>query len=222
MCTLNFPEFRVSIIMRKTLATIAVSFTMLFIFAGMVPVSGTLAPSGTVSYFQVSGDLCTSTLWTNVASDGNVPGMLPNNVGGPPETAVVGTGSICIKVALSGVTSRTFTVTSNKLTGSLTLNSGNSFSAEGVYTSSYDGQCTTVPLVISPSGTVGSTSGQINHVFVGTGCTTTSTSTTRSTTTPTGVPQFPIAGSLGLLLVVAIAAPLLVAARKLRSPIQMS
>ena len=208
--------------MRKTVATIAVSFTM-FIFAGMVPVSATLAPSGTVSYFQVSGGLCTSTVWTNVASDGNVPGMFHNNVGGPPETAVVGTGSICIKVALSGVTSGTFTVTSNKLTGSLTLDSGNSFSAEAVFTSSYEGSCMTVPLKISPTPTgLTLSGGQINHVFVGTGCTTTSTSVTSTTTTPTGVPQFPIAGSLGLLLVVAIAVPLLVAARKLRSPIQMS
>ena len=193
--------------MRKVVVSLTIGVFMVFILAGgLAPVSATAG--GMVSYFQVSGGVCTSSVWTNVASDGNVPGLLSNNVGGPPMTAVVGTGSICIKVALTGVTTGSFTVTSPKLTGSLTLDSSNSYSAEAVFTSNYSGTCTTVPLFISPSGTVGSTSGQINHVFVGTGC------------SSVGVPEFPIAG-LGLLVVLAVSVPLLLVARKWRAPLSL-
>ncbi len=166
------------------------------------------AASGSVNYFNVSGGTCTSTVWTGgTAIDGNPPGLLPNNLGGPPLTAIVGTGSICIQVILTGVSAGTFTVTSPKLTGSLTLNSGNSYSAEAVFTSNFDGTCVTAPLFISPTGTVGNNAGQINHVFVGTG---TNSDEVNCGGTPPPVPEFP----LGLVGVLAVAMPALLLLRR--------
>ena len=174
----------------------------------------TALPSGQVNYFNVSGGVCTSTAWTApILSDGNVPGMFRNNVGGPPMTAVVGTGSICVQVVLSGATPSTaYVITATKMSGSLTVttDASGSGSNEAVFTSTYTGTCTTDPLKMNPSSPFDLNAGQINHVWVGTGC------------GANGVPEFPIAGSLGLLLVVAIAVPLLVAARKWRSPIQIA
>ncbi len=178
--------------------TAGVAFVALLL-TFVLPATAT-TPSGSVNYFNVSSGSCTTTVWTGgTLTDGNPPGLLPNNLLGPPLAPVVGIGSICIQVVLTDVSSGTFTVTSPKLTGSLTLDSGNGYSAEAVFTSSFDGPCTTAPLFISPKGTVGNNAGQINHVWVGTDC-----------GENLNVPEFP----LGLVGVFVVAVPALLLLRK--------
>jgi len=176
------------------------------------------AGTGVVSYFEVSGGACTSTAWPSslTGKDGGPSTMFPNNVGGPPVTAIVGTGSICIQVKLTGGASSTsYVVTSNKLSGSMTVTtdgSGNGMN-EAVFTSSFSGSCTTVPLTMTdPTGIFGlDTSGQINHLFVGTG-TTSSDGTTVNCGGGAGVPEFPS----GLLVALAVIVPALMLLRRAR------
>jgi hypothetical protein len=178
-------------------------------------------PTGQINYFNVSGGSCTSTAWTGgVGVDGNNPGFFPNNVGGPQPTAIVGTGSICIQVILTGATPSTdYVITSNKMSGTLTVTTDSlgDGSAEAVFTSSFSGQCTTVPITMDPESPYVLQSG-IAHVFVGTGYD--STDNVYCTPPTNGVPQFPLAGALGFAMVFAIAVPVLIAMRHWRTPIQ--
>ncbi len=200
--------------MRKTVATLAVSLVMVFIFAaGTVPVSATAVPSGTISFFLAASPFCSSTIWSPTHGGGGV-NDLPNNVGGPPTTAEVLNGQeICIRVTFTNTPDGLYHITSPALIGAfyVTVVSG-SGSNQVLMTVSSDVICNTAPIFMSPAvrGLGPGLSGQISHLFIGNGCTT------------TGVPEFPVAGSLGLLMVVAIAVPLLVAARKWRSPIQIA
>ena len=179
------------------------------------------AASGQINYYNVSGGACTSTAWTGpVGNDGNNPGFFTNNVGGPPITAIVGTGSICIQVVLTGATPNShYVIASNKLSGTLTIstNSSGYGSAEAVFTSKFSGVCTTVPIDMVPESPYSLASG-IGYVFVGTGLSSNGAIDCGGTTT--GVPEFPLAGALGLAMVFAIAVPVLIAMRHWRSPIQ--
>ena len=181
---------------------------ILMMLVAPVAVYATASPSGQVDYYTSSGS-CTSTWSGATLSDGNVPGFFTNNVGGPPITAVVGTGSICIKVALTDATpDTTYTITATKMTGSLEVKTDSSGNGQNVtlFTSSYDGKCTTDPLKMSPSDPFDLSGNQINHVWVGTGCSGPTTS----------VPEFPSTG--GLLAILAFTVPaLLLAKRKLVS-----
>ncbi len=183
-----------------------------FLSVGLVSFPAAFAaPSGQINYFNVSGGACTSTAWTGpVGVDGNNPGFFPNNVGGPPLTAIVGTGSICVQVVLTGATPNTsYVITANKLTGTLTVTtdgSGNG-SAEAVFTSSFSGACTTVPIDMSPESPFSLASG-INHVFVGTG--TTSTGVDCNLFPPPPVPEFPA----GIAVMLALVLPALLLFRK--------
>lgn len=179
------------------------------------------AASGQINYYNVSGGACTSTAWTGpVGTDGNNPGFFPNNVGGPQPTAIVGTGSICIQVVLTGATANTnYVISVTQMSGTMTVstNSLGDGSAEAVFTSTFSGVCTTVPINMSPESPYSFQSG-IGHVFVGTGLTSDGKVDCGGTTT--GVPEFPLAGALGLAMVFAIAVPVLIAMRHWRSPIQ--
>ena len=215
----------------RSSALIGVAVALMGLGMGAIPYAAA-ATTGQVNYFNVSSGACTATAWTGpTASDGNPPGMFPNNVGGPPITAMVGTGMICIQVVLTGATPNTsYVITANKLSGSLTVTtdaSGNG-SNEAVFSAADQTStaCTTVPLDMSPSSPYTFSSG-INHVWVGVGTatgttvtcssttTTTSTTTTSTTTTttttsttstrpPPGVPQFSV-GSAGFALIIAAA-----------------
>lgn len=181
-----------------------------------IPSAFAVTPSGQVNYFNVSGGLCTGTAWTGpTLSDGNVPGMFPNNVGGPPNTVVVGTGSVCIQVVLTNGTPNTsYTITATALSGTLTVttNGSGNGSGEAVFTSNYSGACITNPLKMSPDTPFGLTAGQINHVWVGTDCTTTTTTTTTTTITH-AVPEFPA----GIWMMLLLALPALLLLRRLGS-----
>lgn len=162
--------------------------------------------SGQVNYLNVSAGVCTSTAWTGpTATDGNVPGFFPNNLGGPPNTAVVGTGSICVQVVLTNASPNTdYTITGTKVSGTLTVTtdgSGNG-NGEAVFTSTYSGSCTTDPLKMSPSSPFSLSGGQINHIWVGTGS---------PCTSATSVPEFPL--GLGMMLLLALPALLLLRKR---------
>ena len=136
--------------------------------------------SGEINYFDASSGACTTTAWNGLTkTDGNVPNMFQNNVGGPPVTAVVGSAGsqICVQVVLTGASSNSvYTVTSNKLSGSLTINTDSSGdgSNEAVFTSNFASNsstsCTTVPLTMSPASPYNLTANQIAHVWVGSGC----------------------------------------------------
>ena len=170
-------------------------------------------PSGQVFYYTVSGGVCTTTPvpLSQTQSDGSVPGMFSNNVGGPPNTVKVGTGQVCIKVVLTGATpSSSYTVTDGgKLAGTITITTDSSGdgSGEAVFTSTYSGSCTTTPLKMTPTTpftihtNIGS-DGQINHVWVGTG------------TCVESAPEFP----LGLVGVFALGIPALFVLRKKMLP----
>ena len=175
--------------------------SMLLMGLGTLPHALAVTPSGSANYFTVSGGSCTSTVFPTALSDGNVPGMFPNNLGGPPMTAVAGIGQICIQVVLSGATANTvYTVTASKLSGTLTLTTDGSGNAigEAVFASSFSGPCTTNPHKMSPDTPFKLNGHQINHVWVGTGC------------TSTGVPEFP----MGIGLTLAFAIPALLLLRK--------
>jgi hypothetical protein len=226
---------------RTSVVSIASIVVSLFFSIGLasIPAAYAVTPSGQVNYFNVSGGVCTSTAWTGAtAVDGKVPYMFPNNLGGPPNTAVVGTGSICVQVVLTDAKPNTvYTITGTKLSGTLTIttdSSGNG-SGEAVFTSTFSGACTTNVLKMSPSTPFTLIAGQINHGWVGTGCgtttsttttsttttsttttstTTTSTTTTSTTTTSTttthGVPEFPA----GFVVLLALIVPALLLLRK--------
>jgi hypothetical protein len=171
-----------------------------------VPSAYAVSPTGQVNYLNVSSGVCTSTAWTGpAASDGNVPGMFPNNLGGPPNTAVAGTGAICIQVVLTDASPNTdYTITGTKVSGTLTVTtdaSGNG-NGEAVFTSTFSGACTTDPLKMSPSAPFDLNAGQINHIWVGTGS---------PCTSATGVPEFP--AGIGMMLLLALPAMLLLRKR---------
>lgn len=204
--------------MRKTVAALAVSLVMVFILAaGTVPVSATI--TGSVDFYKVVGGTCSSSnpVWPvwGQGGVGPVPAVTSNGPAGFNDPVINEGASICVVVDLSGQFG-TVTASSPSFTGSFTVISG---VGSGILTDNAAGvtsSCGTHPIKLSEGGGPG---GQIYHVLLATdsgatGCTT--------TTITTGVPEFPIAGSLGLLMVVAIAVPLLVAARKWRSPIQIA
>ena len=206
----NFMKLRLG---RISVASLLVS---LFFSIGLavVPAVYATSPTGQVNYFNVSGGACTSTAWTGAtAIDGNVGGFFSNNVGGPPNTVVVGTGQVCVQVVLTNATPNTvYTITATQLSGTVTVTtdgSGNG-SGEAVLTSTFSGACVTNPLKMSPDTPFSLSAGQINHVWVGTGCGTTTTTSTTTTTITHGVPEFPA----GLALLVMLALPALLLLRK--------
>ena len=221
--------------LRKSSIFALVASALTFVLLAATPAYA-VTPSGQVNYFNVSGGVCTSTAWTGAtAVDGNVPGEFSNNVGGPPNTAVVGTGSICIQVVLTGATpNTTYTVTGTQLSCTITINTngGGNGSGQAVCTSTFSGACVTNPLKMSPETPFVLSAGQIAHVWVGTGApctpitttttitsstsTTTITSSTSTTTVSHGVPEFP---GLGLAAVLAIAIPALFLVSRFRKPI---
>jgi len=168
-----------------------------------------VAATGQVNYFNVSSGACTATVWTGLTlSDGNPPGMFPNNVGGPPITAVVGVGQICIQVVLSNAAANTkYVITGTKLSGelSVTTDSSGNGNNETVFYSSYDTTCTTDPLKINPTTDYSLSGGQINHVWVGIDCGKITTSSTESV----GVPQFPAPMGIGFAMLIMVTVPLL-------------
>jgi hypothetical protein len=194
---------------RTSAVSIASIVVSLFLSVGLasIPSAFAVTPSGQVNYFNVSGGLCTSTAWTGAtALDGNVPGEFTNNVGGPPNTAVVGTGSICIQVVLTGATpNTTYTITATQLSCTITVttNAAGNGSGEAVCTSTFSGACVTNPLKMTPETPFVLSGGQINHVWVGTGgvC----------STVTHGVPEFP--AGIGMILLLALPALLLLRKR---------
>src|SRR5579872_4900363 len=127
--------------MSKVSGLIAVVSMMFIVGAAFLPLAtaSSILPGGEVFYYQVSGGVCTSTTFSQTASDGQPNGELANNVGGPPETALVLLGAqICIKVSLQagvGAASTPYTVSSSGLTGSFTFTTlaDGSGSGEGVF-----------------------------------------------------------------------------------------
>ena len=201
---------------RTSVLSVASIMVSVFFSVGLatIPSAFAVTPSGQVNYFNVSGGACTSTAWTGgTAIDGNVPGMFPNNIGGPPNTATVGTGSICIQVILSNATpNTTYTVTATQLNCTITIHtdgSGNG-SGEAVCTSTFSGSCITNPLKMSPDTPYSLSGGTIAHVWVGTGTCGTTTTTTTTTTVTHGVPEFPA----GMAILMLLAVPALLLLRK--------
>lgn len=136
-----------------------------------VPAAAFATASGTIDFYTSYG-ACTSTWSGNSASDGNVPGLFNNNIGGPGIAPIVGTGSICIRVILTGATPNTeYVVSSNKLSGFLNVHTDGTGSGDNytLFTSTFTGQCVTVPITISPTSPFSLTAGQISHAWVGTG-----------------------------------------------------
>jgi hypothetical protein len=196
---------------RTSVVSIASIVVSLFFSIGLasIPSAYAVTPSGQVNYFNVSGGVCTSTAWTGAtALDGNVPGSFPNNLvpPGPPNAPVVGTGSICIQVVLTGATpNTTYTITATQLSCTITVTtdgSGNG-SGEAVCTSTFSGACTTNPLKMSPETPFVLSGGQIDHVWVGTGG--------NCSTVTHGVPEFP--AGLAILVMLTLPAVLLLKKR---------
>lgn len=200
----------------------------------------TIAPeSGWVHYYTTSGGVCTNTVWPQVATDGSIG--YPNNVGGPQPTAVVDlTQTICIKIELNYVPYTSSgsvlyaAVQQESSVSSATANSTNGVDFTIIWTNT-DNQaqsCGTVPIFVGTSSSdpsSGPYKEDVGHLIYGPcGTSTTSTitstttstitSTTTSTTPPSGVPQFPAMGSLGLVLIAAMAIPILLGLRKWNVP----
>ncbi len=175
-----------------------------------VPATVFATATGTVDFY-VSYGTCTST-WSGVSAlDGNVPGLFNNNIGGPGYAPIVGTGSICVRVVLTGATpNTTYVVTDPKLSGFLNIHTDGSGNGDNytLFTSTFTGTCTTAPMNMSPqSPYVLQGQGQISHVWVGTGL-----SATGGVSCSNGhtVPEFPV----GMLAVFALILPALLVLRK--------
>src|SRR5712692_5589450 len=104
--------------MRTLVARVATAAIIGFMILGAfaAPALASLMPNSPpneVFFFSFSGTACTSSTPTNLANDGQPSGEMVNNVGGPPETAVIGNWqTMCIQVMLAGVAhSTTYTIT---------------------------------------------------------------------------------------------------------------
>jgi hypothetical protein len=168
-------------------------------------------PTGQVDYFTVSGGSCTSTVWSTTASDGNVPAFFPNNVGGPPLTAQVNSGQdICITLVLKGASPSTtyyFAVDHTSPVGSFTTDSSGDGSGSIVWTNSVVGSGTsvcTIPIFWGTNNPPNVHGTQANHLVLAT------SQGSVCSGPPTSVPEFPY----GSLLMIGLAAPLLLVARR--------
>ncbi len=199
-------ESELEILMRKSGLGVMLGIALI---ALATPAAVFAATSGTIDFY-VSYGTCTSTWSGNSAIDGNVPGLFNNNIGGAGFAPIVGTGSICVRVILTGATpNTTYNVTSNKLSGFLLIHTDGSGNGDNytLFTSTWTGQCTTVPIKLGPTAPFNLTAGQISHAWVGTGL-----DATGGVSCSNGhlVPEFP----LGMLGVLALGLPALFVLRR--------
>ena len=196
--TVKYREARRKIRMRKASVYPLLAIALLML-AG--PAAVFASATGTIDYY-VSYGTCSSTWGGGSAADGNPPGIFNNNLGTPNVAPIIGTGSICVRVVLTGATPLTkYQITNNNLNGFLNVNTDASGNGDNytLFTSVFAGQCVTSPFKLSPETPYSLTGGQIGHVWVGTG-----TDTTGQVNCSSGrlVPEFPL--GLFLLLVAAI------------------